>query len=293
MRLKGYEMNTDLPRDVTSADIETYDRDGVVLIKGMFDADWIRILDAGLAERRSAPTHRGAVWDRDAQNREMFYDSHAWMKTDAYRRFVMESPCAELAGTLMGSKSVNFFFDAVFCRSPGMQFRTPWHQDEPYWSVGGFQTCSIWMPLVPVEAKSALSVVPGSHRWAKVFKQTDFGDFNPDGVESVKHSDFSALADAPDLPDIDAEPEKYRPVSYDMEPGDALVFNGRSIHGGSGRLSEDKELRVFNTKWCGDDVRIEFKSWGMNPDHSAEMLGVGLKAGERVGTDLYPELWHA
>lgn len=284
-------MNTELPREITDKEIEDYDRDGVVLMRGMFDTGWIELLDTGLENSRRNPTDRGAVWDRDDEGREMFYDSHAWLRVPEYERFVKESPCAELAGRLMGADAVNFFFDAVFCRSAGTQFRTPWHQDEPYWSVEGFQTCSIWMPLVSVPAESALAVVPGSHRWAKVFRQADFGDYNADDTGNVLHSDFSMLKDAPELPDIDAEPERYRPVSFDMAPGDALVFNARGIHGGSGRLAADRELRVFNTKWAGDDVRVVFKPWGMYPDHTSEMTSVGLKPGDRLGTSMYPELW--
>jgi ectoine hydroxylase-related dioxygenase (phytanoyl-CoA dioxygenase family) len=284
-------MNTELLREITPREIETYDRDGVVLMRDMFDADWIELLDAGLDNSRRNPTDRGAVWDRDDEGREMFYDSHAWLRVPEYERFVRESPCAELAGRLMGSEAANFFFDAVFCRSAGTQFRTPWHQDEPYWSIEGFQACSIWMPLVPVSAESALAVVPGSHRWTTVFRQADFGAYNADGASNAPHSDFTILEDAPELPDIDAEPERYRPASFDMAPGDALVFNARCIHGGSGRLAADRDLRVFNTKWTGDDVRVAFKPWGMNPDHSNEMTSVGLKPGDRLGTEMYPELW--
>ena len=118
-------MNRELPRAISAPEIESYDRDGVIMLPGIFDADWIALLDAGLAASRRAPTKRAAVWDRDAENREMFYDSHAWQRVPAYARFVRESPCAALAGQLMGAEAVNFFFDAVFCRSPGTQFRTP------------------------------------------------------------------------------------------------------------------------------------------------------------------------
>lgn len=283
-------MNRDLRQPIDQQDIDTYQTDGVVVLRGVFDADWITLLSDGLDSSRGDPTKRAAVWDRDEKNREMFYDSHAWMRVPAYQRFILESPCAEIAGQLMGSTAVNFFFDAVFCRSPGTQFRTPWHQDEPYWSVSGSQTCSIWMPLVPVAAKNALAVVPGSHQWAAVYRQADFGKLNPDDAD-IPNTDFSMLEDAPPLPDIDAEPERYSPRSFDMEPGDALIFNARCIHGGSGLLPETRELKVFNTKWCGDDVRIAFKPWGMNPDHSSEMTSVGLKPGDRLGTDLYPEVW--
>ncbi len=282
-------MNSNLPHPVTQAEIDTFDQDGVVMIEGMFDADWIALLDKGLSDSRDDPTDRSRVWDRDEAGREVYYDSQAWTRVPAYRDFIFNSPCAELAGQLMGSSAVNFFFDAVFCRSPGTQFRTPWHQDEPYWSVKGFETCSVWMPLVPVSAESALGVVPGSHRWAEAFRQQDFGAFNPDGDE-VPHADFSQF-DLEPLPDIDGDPERYKPVSFDMKPGDCLVFNGRSIHGGSGCLPVDQDLRVFNTKWCGDDVRVDFRPWGMDPDHRDVMTKAGLVPGDRLGTALYPEIW--
>lgn len=284
-------MNTELPREITEDEIRTFEDDGVVMLKGMFDAAWIALLDQGLTNSRMDPTGRAQTWDRDDAGHETFYDSQAWTRVPEYERFVRESACAELAGKIMGSSRVNFFFDAVFCRSAGTQFRTPWHQDEPYWSVEGMQTCSIWMPLVPVTAKSALAVVPGSHKWARVFRQIDFGQFNADGKEDANHSDFSVLDDAPELPDIDGDLDKYQPRSFDMEPGDALIFNGRCIHGGSGQLEGDKDLRVFNTKWCGDDVRVSFKEWGMDPDHRQVMTDVGLQPGDKLGSDLYPELW--
>ena len=78
-----------------------------------------------------------------------------------YRKFVEQSPIAEIAARLMNVKQVNFFFDAVFVRTPGAQFRTPFHQDEPYWSVEGFDTCTIWMPLVPVERRARWSLCAG------------------------------------------------------------------------------------------------------------------------------------
>ena len=31
-------------------------------------------------------------------------------------------------------------------------------------------------------------------------------------------------------------------------------------------------LRIFTTKWAGDDIHIKFRNYGMDPDHSAEMI---------------------
>jgi len=283
-------MNADLPRAITSDEIAAYHREGVVILPGMFDGDWVALLKSGLARNLQNPTNRSRTWDRDAEGRTMFWDSQAWQGNEEYHRFIFDSPAARIAGELMRSSRVNFFFDAVFVRSAGCQFATPWHQDEPYWSVEGYDTCTLWMPLVPVRRESALAYVPGSHRDGSVFSQYNFGDLNPDRKADVDQVNFSGIAEKP-FPDIDADPERFGVVSWDMQPGDCVVFNSRIMHGGSGRLDLDRELCVFTTKWLGDDVRIKFRECGMDPDHSAVMTEHGLKPGDRPGTELYPRIW--
>jgi hypothetical protein len=283
-------MNPDIPRAITSNDIAIYHRDGVVLLPGMFDGEWIELLNQGLTANCNDPTDRSRVWDRDAAGRTMFYDSQAWQRIEEYRQFIFGSPAAQIASQLMGSARINFYFDAVFVRSPGCRFATPWHQDEPYWSVEGYDTCTVWMPLVPVKRENALAYVPGSHRLDSVFYQYNFGNLNPDGKTGIDQVDFSNVA-ALSFPDIEADPEGFGVVSWDMQPGDCVAFNSRIMHGGSGKLDKDCGLRVFTTKWLGDDVRIKFRDCGMDPDHSAIMTEYGLKPGDRPGTELYPQVW--
>jgi ectoine hydroxylase-related dioxygenase (phytanoyl-CoA dioxygenase family) len=283
-------MNIELPRDVTYKEIETFHQNGVVLLKSIFDVDWIELLNQGLDQNYHNPTQRARTWDRDTDGRTMFWDSQAWQGIKEYQKFIFNSPAAELAGKLMRAKNINFFFDAVFMRSPGSQFSTPWHQDEPYWSVEGYDTCTIWMPLVPVRKESALAYVPGSHLSNKIFDQYNFGDLNPDGKVDVDQVNFTGIAEE-SVPNIDADPESYNVMSWDMEPGDCVVFNSRILHGGSGKLNQDQDLRVFTSKWIGDDVRIKFRECGMDPDHSNIMTKYGLKPGDRLGTDLYPRIW--
>jgi len=283
-------MNLELPRKITADEISTYQHDGVVMLSAMFDTDWVDLLKKGLLANCENPTDRSRIWDRDSEGRTMFWDSQAWQTNSQYREFIFHSPAAQLAGCLMKSENINFFFDAVFVRSPGTQFSTPWHQDEPYWSVEGFDTCTLWMPLVPVKRENALAYVPGSHRQSSVFSQYNFGELNPDQKSNVDQVDFSAIAQA-EFPDIEDNPDKFGVVSWDMEPGDCVVFNSRIMHGGSGKLDEDRELRVFTTKWLGDDVRIKFRECGMDPDHSVLMQQYGLKSGDKPGTELYPQVW--
>ena len=283
-------MNTGLLRTITPDEVETYHRDGVLLLPGMFDKDWIELLSKGLDANIEAPTRRSRIWYKDTSGRSMFYDHTAWQGIEEYRKFIFNSPAAQICGQLMRSTTINFFFDSVFVRSTGTQFETPWHQDEPYWSVEGYDACSIWMPLGPVKQKNALSFVPGSHRLKTVFKQYNFGDLNPVRKKNVDQVDFSDIAEQ-EFPDINADPKRFGVVSWDMQPGDCIAFNGRTMHGGSGKLDDDCELRVFTTKWVGDDVRIKFRDCGMDPDHSADMIEKDLKPGDRPGTNLYPRIW--
>ena len=124
----------------------------------------------------------------------------------------------------------------------------------------------------------------------KIFDQPNFGNLNPDGKADVDQVSFSGIAEE-SIPDIDANPEQYGVVSWDMQPGDCVVFNSRIMHGGSGRLDDDRDLRVFTTKWLGDDVHIKFRECGMDPDHSEIMTRYGLAPGDRPGTELYPQIW--
>lgn len=275
---------------VSQEQIDAFGRDGVVLLPEMFDSDWIELLRRGLQSNCDNPTDRARVWDRDAEGRTVFYDSQAWQGIDEYKKFIFESPASTIAAQLLEASKINFYFDAVFIRSPGTQFATPWHQDEPYWSVEGFNTCSIWMPLVSVRAENALCFVPGSHLESRVLKQYNFGDLNPDRQEGVDSVDFAGLTDEA-FPDIDADRDSWGVVSWDMEPGDCVAFNSRTMHGGSGMLPADKGLEVFTTKWLGDDVKVNFRPYGMDPDHTAAMTGVGLRPGDRPEGDLYPRIW--
>ncbi len=283
---------TRLVRPLGDGEIDAFRRDGVVMLRGMFGSEWIELLRAGLTRHMAAPTERSRIWDRDEAGRTMFWDAMSWHGVPEYQRFVHESPAGEIAGRLLGSSAVHFYFDAVFVRSPGSQFETPWHQDEPYWSVSGHDTCTVWMPLVPVTAASALAFVPGSHLRSDVFDQPDFWVLNPDGKVDVDRSDFSAIASA-DIPDIDADRAAHGVVSWAMEPGDCVVFNSRILHGGSGQLADDAGLEVFTSKWLGDDVRIAHRDVGMDPDFTDILAEHGLTHGDRPGTDLLPKVWTA
>ena len=271
---------------ITDLDKKTFQNMGVVFLPEMFDNDWIQSLKEGVGKNLANPGNRMRIWDRSDKDKITLYDSDNWRRIEEYKNFIYEGPSKEIACSLLDTSRVNFFFDAIFTRSTGVKFRTPWHQDEPYWTVEGLDTVSFWMPLVPVEKKSALSFVPGSHRWTNQYQQKDFSALNPDKQPSIDSVSFQGEWET--FPDINNDLERYKVISWEMTPGDCVAFNGRTIHGGSGQLRPQCDLKIFNTKWLGDDVRVRFKPYGMDPDHSKKMQTAGMKAGDRVDNKIYP-----
>ena len=49
-------MNTELLRPITTEEVDTYHHDGVLLLKNMFDKEWIELLNKGLDVNIEKPT---------------------------------------------------------------------------------------------------------------------------------------------------------------------------------------------------------------------------------------------
>ena len=102
-------MNSELLRPLTNKEVDTYHRDGVLLLKNMFDEDWIKLLNKGLDINIEKPTKGSRIWYKDTSGRSMFYDHTAWQNINEYKKFIFNSPAAQICSQLMRSITVNFF----------------------------------------------------------------------------------------------------------------------------------------------------------------------------------------
>jgi len=269
---------------VGETDLAAFSRDGAVCLRAAFAPAWIELLKEGFERNLTAPGLLARDYLPEACEGRFLFDAFNWSRFEEFHRFVHESPAAALAARLMGSKTARLHYDTIFYRSAGTQARSPWHQDIPYWSFSGRQACSIWIPLVPVAKESALALVPGSHLWPQRFARPGFSADDPDNPDSD-------LRDYEPFPDIDADPEGYGVVSWDLAPGDCIAFDANVIHGGSGRLAADCELKVFATNWLGDDVVLALKPGGMDIDVRAIAAASGLKEGDPPDCPAFPLAW--
>ncbi len=119
-------------RDLTSDEIETYDKEGVVCLRGLFSARWIELMrkaaERGLNDPGELHAELAAEHGDDGR---FFHDTFVWTRNENCRQFVFESPAANIAAQLMQSARINIFFDPWPTKEPGTTTRTPCHQDMP------------------------------------------------------------------------------------------------------------------------------------------------------------------
>jgi ectoine hydroxylase-related dioxygenase (phytanoyl-CoA dioxygenase family) len=150
--------------DVTEEMVDTYQREGVVLVRGLM-ADWVEMLRAGVARNMADPGQPMPTLKPGEAGR--FFDDYCnWSRIPEFAAVIRQSPAAEVAGKLMGSERVQLFHDHVLVKEPGTAKPTPWHTDGPYYFVEGRQVVSFWVPLDPVK-EASLRCVAGSHLWPK------------------------------------------------------------------------------------------------------------------------------
>ena len=257
---------------VTPDDIATYQRDGVVLIRGLF-ADHVEALREGIAQNMAEPGPYASENKREGESGRFFDDYCNWERIPAFAQVIRESPAAEVAADLMQSQRVQMFHDHVLVKEPGTSMATPWHQDSPYYFVSGRQTVSFWSPLDPVR-EATLRCVAGSHRWEKEVLPTRWAAATPffEGIEDY-------------MPVPDPEAEGMTIVEYAMEPGDAVAFDFRTLHGARGNTSPNRR-RAFSLRLVGDDARYVERPGRTSPPYP----GHGMEPGQRLREDWFPVL---
>lgn len=258
---------------INENDIATYETDGIVCLRNMFPTDWLERLRDAVEIAMASPGPHGEEFAEAGAGR-FFGDLDMWQRHAPFRDFVFESPAAEIAGHIMRAAKVNFFYDQLLVKEPGTAERTHWHQDQPYWAVSGRQVCSIWLPLDPVAKEACVEYVAGSHHWPE-HSPYHFKDGRP-----------YADTGLPLLPNIEAERDRHRILSFDMAPGDCLVFQAMIVHGAPPNHTANRR-RALATRWTGDDAR-----YNVRPGEVAiPTTDPGLEHGDEMDCTLFPVVW--
>ena len=254
--------------------ITAYQRDGAVLIKGLW-ADWVETLRAGVARNMAEPGPYGTENTKAGEAGRFFDDYCNWTRIAEFEAVIRGSDVADVAAQLMESPRVQLFHDHVLVKEPGTSKPTPWHQDGPYYFVEGQQTVSFWCPLDPVRAAS-LRCVAGSHLWDKPVLPTRWV------AQTSFYPDPEHYQPVPD-PDAEGMPV----LEWQMEPGDAVAFHFRTLHGARGNTSASRR-RAFSLRLIGEDARYVTRPGPTSPPFP----GHDMVQGQRLREDWFPLLRH-
>jgi ectoine hydroxylase-related dioxygenase (phytanoyl-CoA dioxygenase family) len=257
-----------------NVDVERFQADGAIVLRGVF-RDWVEPLRAGVAKVMADPGPLERTYRPQDGAAPFFQDFCNWQRIPEFRAFVFESPAAAVAARLMRSKTARFFHDHVLVKEPGASTVTPWHQDQPYYAVAGAQSVSFWTPLDPVARDTVMECVAGSHRWGKGFRPTRF-----DGTALYPKDDFEQI------PDIEAQRGELTILGWDMEPGDAIAFSFRTVHGAPANRSA-RTRRAFSSRWVGDDAVFVERGGRTSPPFP----DLKLKPGEPLVSPEFPVIY--
>ena len=258
---------------VTQQHIDDYARDGAVLVRGLL-AGFVEEIAAGIEMNMSDPGPYAAENLKPGETGRFFDDYCNWTRIPPFDAVIRRSSVAEVAADLMCSDSAQLFHDHVLVKEPGTSKATPWHQDSPYYFVEGQQTLSFWCPVDQVGA-AGLRCVAGSHLWPRPVLPTRW----------LSEENFYADEEAY-MPVPDPDAEGMRILEWLMEPGDAVAFDFRVLHGARGNES-DIRRRAFSLRLVGDDARYVERPGRTSPPFP----GHGMRPGDRLREDWFPTIF--
>jgi phytanoyl-CoA hydroxylase len=217
----------------------SFDRQGYVVVRGLFDAEETAVLRAHFMRLREAGRYPGDVVGAEPTSDDpltrypRMIHMHRWDQVAL--DWLIEPRLAQSLATLLGGLEPFAVQTMLYFKPPGARGQAV-HQDQYYLRAEPGTCIAAWMALDPCdEENGGLEVVPGSHDWPVLCT-----------IGADTSQSFTDIT-VP-LPD-DAEL-----VPVLMEPGDVLFFNGSLVHGSKPNRS-DRFRRALIGHYIEGDAR--------------------------------------
>jgi ectoine hydroxylase-related dioxygenase (phytanoyl-CoA dioxygenase family) len=264
-------------RPISADEIATFQDDGIVCLRGLFDADWVRELQGLVDQDMQSPSDMVKNINAEGATGFFFGDTFVCHHLHGFRRAVFDSPAPRVMAALFRSAKVNLLFDQILVKEPRTSTPTLWHQDITYWPVAGEQVATLWLALDRVTRETgAVEYVRGSHLWKQRYLAVSF-----DPAQTYEE-------ELPAVPDIEAARADYDIVSFDLQPGDCTVHDARLLHGAPPNASATARRRAYIQRWTGDDV-----TYNPRPNLQRMLRDPGIASGAVLDSELFPVVWQA
>lgn len=231
-------MNQHPLNPITRQHIDDYERDGVVCLRQMFDREWIEHLQKGAQDIIANPHDWGST---GPSHGAMTSVANSWHKEGPIRDFILNGPVGEVVGRTIGADTIQMFHDHLFHKPALSPSIMQWHADH-FWPFTGTMIPNIWIALSPVNQENGrIEFVAGYHKWC----METGSRFGPAGDGTFRFPDFEGERDNPNFP--------FRFVTWDLEPGDAVLFHVDIPHFSKGNMSETMARTGLAVRVIGDD----------------------------------------
>lgn len=273
--MRGNLLDKTMNYQPRQSDIDAYNNDGVVPLRGVFAAAVLRDLADAIEDdiRKPGPFYHGY----DSDGGRFHGNLRLWETHETFRDICLHSELPRIAQAFFGGSKTNLLYDQLFVKESAMSQRTRWHNDQPYWPIRGWQVLSIWIALDKTTAENGrVEFIRGSHKWDRWFQPEVFGK-----TETI--ADYERNPEFEDIPDIEANRDSYDIVSWDLEPGDAYLFHAMTVHGAGGNNSSNCRRRGYTVRYTGDDVVYDVR-----PGLSQPLLCEDLAPGAPLDSERYP-----
>ena len=197
----------------SAADKETFEQDGFLLVRELFDEDEARTL--GETARRDARTWQDATARDDATGNRTILAVRDKLGDDIYSSIARSRRVADSMSFLLGEE-VYHYHHKLMLKEPRVGGAWEWHQDYGYWYNFGClfpNMASCYVAIDPaVRANGCLQVLRKSHTLGRL-------DHGKVGGQTG--------ADPERMP---AVLERFELLHVEMNPGDGLFFHGNLLH---------------------------------------------------------------
>jgi ectoine hydroxylase-related dioxygenase (phytanoyl-CoA dioxygenase family) len=180
---------------------------------------------------------------------------YLWRDSADLRQLLLRREVAQPIARIVGTRTLRFWFDLTFVHfasKPGTAgMGTPWHHDVPTFSFKGDLMPSLWLALTPTDSTlSRLMFIDGSHR-------SNQGYYRSPELQKPPPGERDGFVDPPDFDALVARGEA-RVLTWDCQPGDAILLHPATVHGALGNDGSGVHPRriAMTTRWLGDDVRF-------------------------------------
>ncbi len=267
-------------RDLTDTEIATFRRERVVCVKQIIGEEFLqRLRTASYAQQQNPTRWAGDFTEKDSTG-QFFMDRHMHAYQTHWREILFESGQGRVAAQAMGVAQIRAYFDHLWMHAPNTPQDFDWHQDLPYWPFKGRDICSIWIALEP---DSTIEFVRGSGTWGKWFRPV-----LPGGEITTDLKDWVGASYQDEMPDFGADPARWEFITYEIEAGDAIVFDGAIVHKLPGNLHPTRWKIGLSTRFLGDEAY-----WDPRPgtDPIIGQDDVQVQPGARAVDPAFPLLW--